>query len=130
MLESTSSHTSTLRNASAKVSWSLLMFVAQFLPNRVPIHDLLLAGLVQVRIAPLFDVSYLPERLGPAASTGISDIDFFVHLREQWQTCCVSPHADQSTSLRMACQTACQSSSTSGDHHFNSSTSSPMAAFW
>ena len=41
----------------------LQVFVPRFLPNRVPTHDLLLAGLFIVRNAPLTLVPYLPQRL-------------------------------------------------------------------
>ena len=37
------------------------MFVPLYLPNRVPIYDLLLTGLVVVRVASLLGVSYLPK---------------------------------------------------------------------
>ena len=52
-------------------------FVSQFLPCR---YDLLLVGLVVVLVASLLRISYLPQRLGPAASTWMTDVDFLVHL--------------------------------------------------
>ena len=53
-----------------------------FLPDLVPIYDLLLVELVKVRVASLFGVSFLHQRLGPAASTWMTDVDFLVHRHE------------------------------------------------
>ena len=57
--------------------------VPQFLANRVRNYDLRLARLVIERVAShvsLSGVSYLPQRLGPAASTKMTDVDFLGHL--------------------------------------------------
>ena len=72
---------STPRNGfSGRQRWVLRVLVPQFLPNRVPICDLLPAGLVIVRVASFFGVSYLPHRLGPAACTWMTDVAFLVAL--------------------------------------------------
>ena len=65
--EPASSQTSTLRKASARASAGCSR-CSQLLTNRFPIYDFLLAGLVFVRVPSLLGVSYLPQRLGPAAS--------------------------------------------------------------
>ena len=46
------------------------------------LNNLLLAGLVVVRVASLAGVSYLPQRLGPAAPTWMTHVDILVHLHK------------------------------------------------
>ena len=60
----------------------LQVFVPHVLPNRVTIYDVLLAGVVTVRVASFFGVSHLRKRLGPAASTWTANVHFLVHLHE------------------------------------------------
>ena len=48
--------------------WIHLVFVSQFLSDHFPIYDLVLAGLVEVRVASFLGIPHLPKRLGPAAA--------------------------------------------------------------
>ena len=62
-------------NASAGLYKSILS-------NCVPICDLVLAGVVLVRVACLFGVSHFPQCLRPAAAPWAANIDFLVHLHK------------------------------------------------
>ena len=82
--EPESSHTSTLRNASARANAGFSKCLCSRIPAELlpELTKILLAGLVAVLVASFLGTSYLPQRPGPAASTWRTDVDFLVHLHE------------------------------------------------
>ena len=58
------------------------MFVPHFLPSGIPIYDLLLAGLIVMRVSLPPSVSCFPPGFGPAIPTRVSNIDCLVPFHE------------------------------------------------